>query len=62
MASTASGAAPTGRLTRAPGLVKTAATMAVMPLLSRQAGQLPRLGSLDQTVRRLGLEVRVGGL
>lgn len=43
-------------------MVKTAATMAAMPLLSRQAGRLPRLGSLDQTVRRLGLEVRVGGL
>ena len=42
--------------------MKTAATMAVMPLLSRQAGRLRRLVSLDQTVRRLDLEVRVGGL
>ena len=42
--------------------MKTAATMAATPLLSRQADQLPRLGSLEQTVRKLGLEVRVGGL
>ena len=29
---------------------------------SRQVDQLPRLGSLEQTVRKLVLEVRVGGL